>query len=178
MGDPFALVGSRRLSLAQCEAAVTVAGRRCSRCGRTRPLSEFNWKDTARRRRQAYCRPCMKAAWRRWYANEQNRARHLAQVAGRRRRRTKRHQELITRLKSHPCADCGNRFPPYVMDFDHVRDKTTEVSRLVRTYGTARLMAEIERCDVVCANCHRIRTHKRFEAGKAPRRSERRNELG
>jgi hypothetical protein len=64
------------------------------------------------------------------------------------------------------------------MDFDHVRDKTTEVSRLVRTCGTARLMAEIERCDVVCANRHRIRTHKQFEAGKAPRQSERRDELG
>jgi len=47
------------------------------------------------------------------------------------------------------------------MDFDHVGEKTSEVSALVRTRGTKRLLEEIEQCELVCANCHRERTFKR-----------------
>ena len=139
--------------------------KRCPRCGLDKALTDFNWKDASHQRRQSYCRPCMNTAWREWYANEANRARHLSQVAGRRRRRTQRHKRLIEELKSQPCTDCGQSFPPFVMDFDHVADKTGEVGRLVSTYGTGRLLAEIERCEVVCANCHRIRTFGRRTAG-------------
>jgi len=104
----------------------------------------------------------MNAVWREWYSKESNRARHLAQVAERRRRRGQRHRRLILELKSKPCRDCGRVFPPYVMDFDHVGEKTGEASNYVYTSGTATLLTEIERCDVVCANCHRIRTQQRL----------------
>jgi len=112
----------------------------------------------------------MNTAWRQWYADEANRARHLAQVAGRRRRRTERHKRLIEELKGQPCSDCGQVFPPFVMDFDHVAGKTGEVGRLVSTHGTDRLLAEIERCEVVCANCHSMRTFGRLMSRPAAAR--------
>jgi hypothetical protein len=62
--------------------------------------------------------------------------------------------------EDNPCMDCGKKYPYYVMDFDH-RDpsaKLTEVSRLVN-FGWVKLKAEIEKCDIVCSNCHRERTH-------------------
>ena len=66
--------------------------------------------------------------------------------------------------KDKPCADCGGEFPRVCMDFDH-RDgvrKVGEVSALVlRTYAEAALVDEIRKCDVVCSNCHRIRTEAR-----------------
>ena len=62
--------------------------------------------------------------------------------------------------ESNPCKDCGNYFPYYVMDFDHLRDKKFLVSRL-RTCGWDKLMEEVKKCDLVCSNCHRIRTHSR-----------------
>jgi hypothetical protein len=139
-----------------------VAKKRCTRCGLDKPLVDFNWKDVSRDRRQSYCRRCMNTAWREWYAKAANRERHLAQVARRRRRRTERHRRLIEELKRQPCTDCKRVFPSFVMDFDHVAEKTGEVGRLVSTYGTDRLLAEIERCEVVCANCHRIRTFERM----------------
>ena len=72
-----------------------------------------------------------------------------------------RNKALIIRIKSVPCMDCGNRFPPHVMDFDHVRgEKLMTVSGLGGT-STSRVLREIEKCDIVCANCHRIRTHVR-----------------
>jgi L-lysine 2,3-aminomutase len=48
------------------------------------------------------------------------------------------------------------------MDFDHTGEKTGEVSSFVFTYSTERLLAEVKRCDVVCANCHRVRTYQRL----------------
>lgn len=67
-------------------------------------------------------------------------------------------------LKAVPCMDCGGRFPPYVMDFDH-RDgaaKSMEISNIIRRgWSWQKLAREIALCDIVCANCHRIRTFKR-----------------
>lgn len=62
-----------------------------------------------------------------------------------------------------PCMDCKVTYPPYVYDFDH-RDPSTKrelVSRSSSIRSWKRIKEEIEKCDLVCANCHRIRTHAR-----------------
>lgn len=61
-----------------------------------------------------------------------------------------------------PCVDCGKTFPPYCMDFDHrdPKEKTLNIAK-VYAFGRKRLLDEIKKCDVVCSNCHRIRTHNR-----------------
>lgn len=75
-------------------------------------------------------------------------------------------REFVNRLKSNPCADCNQSFPPYVMDFDHVRGEKQEIiSRLIaRGCGVASILKEVEKCDLVCANCHRERTFARILA--------------
>lgn len=67
---------------------------------------------------------------------------------------------LIREIKNRPCADCNESYPYYVMDFDH-RDPSVKVDFVGRllTGSLKKLMSEIEKCDVVCANCHRERTH-------------------
>lgn len=63
--------------------------------------------------------------------------------------------------ESAPCMDCGNFYAHYVMDYDH-RDPSTKVrtvSALVNAFTWAAVLLEIEKCDLVCSNCHRIRTH-------------------
>jgi len=73
-------------------------------------------------------------------------------------------------LKAQPCADCNHHYPYYVMDFDHREgeEKKGVINRMI-AMGWARqtIMAEIAKCDVVCANCHRERTHQRKEQQKA-----------
>lgn len=70
-------------------------------------------------------------------------------------------QEQLNALKSGPCTDCGGSFPPECMDFDHVRgEKIAGVSQLL-TRSRLRAVAEIAKCELVCANCHRIRTKAR-----------------
>ena len=73
----------------------------------------------------------------------------------------------ITSLKeTTPCADCGNTFPAVCMDFDHLPGFTKRyaVGTMV-AHGHSRdsVMAEIAKCELVCANCHRVRTSKRHE---------------
>lgn len=81
-------------------------------------------------------------------------------------------QDYVYGLKDAPCMDCGNKFPPYVMDYDHVRGtRTIEVSAAVaRGWSVKRVLEEIAKCDLVCTNCHRIRTFRsgarhRYEKG-------------
>ena len=66
-----------------------------------------------------------------------------------------------------PCVDCGINYPYYVMDFDHVRgQKHANVMELVSTLSKKKIDEEIAKCEIVCSNCHRIRTHMRKLAKK------------
>lgn len=79
-------------------------------------------------------------------------------------RRLKQNKE-IAKFKNVPCADCGNKFPPECMDFDHLEEKSGQVAHLVASKGWQTVLDEIKKCEVVCANCHRTRTKNRGRAG-------------
>lgn len=67
-------------------------------------------------------------------------------------------RQQILAAKDRPCADCGNTYPPYVMDLDHVRGDKKLALSMMTMYNSKRVAEEISKCEVVCANCHRIRT--------------------
>lgn len=91
---------------------------------------------------------------RRWHV------RNRAQLRIKRRRREAAIREEVRKLKSTtPCADCEETYPHYVMDFDHVRGKKSHnVSAMMRK-PTNKIWDEIAKCELVCANCHRVRTY-------------------
>lgn len=67
-------------------------------------------------------------------------------------------EQFIRDSKTKPCMDCGNSFPFYVMHFDHVRGtKKFELSK-ARMRSLEAIEEEMAKCDVVCANCHAVRT--------------------
>lgn len=70
-----------------------------------------------------------------------------------------------------PCLDCGRGFPPEAMHWDHRpgTEKLGEVSTIGRRRSIAMLMDELNKCDLVCANCHAIRTYARLHADGEPR---------
>lgn len=80
----------------------------------------------------------------------------------------------VAKLKSDPCTDCGNSFSPESMDYDHVPgrgEKRSNVS-LIRVLSVA--LSEIKKCDLVCANCHRVRTKNRLMSNRQKEREKRR----
>lgn len=78
--------------------------------------------------------------------------------------RRKQRKEFIRNLKREPCLDCGLKFHPEVMEFDHIGGgiKGGKQMAIAVLANTARsetvLLEEIAKCELVCANCHRIRT--------------------
>jgi hypothetical protein len=79
------------------------------------------------------------------------------------------HREAVLRLlidvrKAAACQDCGEHFPTCCMDLDHRPEvtKTRSVSEMVRRkVPVLEVVAEMNKCDVVCSKCHRIRTRER-----------------
>ena len=93
-----------------------------------------------------------------WY--KRNRKRELARI--------KKNREAIKQVtrdaKKKPCADCGVAYPWYVMQFDHVRgEKKFILCMSHMRQGKRKVLAEIAKCDVVCANCHAQRTWSRSQ---------------
>jgi hypothetical protein len=135
----------------------SVEYRICSRCEISKPVAEFNFRNRAKGVRHIYCRECGNEFTRSHYR------RNRRQYIERSMRANVRRREFMRETKSRPCADCGVQYPYYVMDFDHRvgEEKVFEMNRV--SYVTlGALKREIEKCDVVCANCHRERTHQRI----------------
>jgi hypothetical protein len=72
-------------------------------------------------------------------------------------------KQRIKEIKEHNgCADCGVN-NHIVLDFDHIKEKKYNISRMIHDGFTwAAIKKEISKCEIVCANCHRIRTHDRL----------------
>ena len=126
---------------------------RCGRCGRELPESAFARHGTGR---QSWCRVCKREYDAAWY--RLNKAKRQAKV------RADRHAHVawMDSLKEgKPCADCGQVYPPYVMEWDHLpgAEKTLVLADTRRSaHAKERILAELEKCELVCANCHRERT--------------------
>jgi hypothetical protein len=97
-----------------------------------------------------------RAIWRRHYKN--NSAKYMLKS----KELTKSIRAFIRWIKEgHTCADCGHSYPYYVMQFDHLdrNTKSGTIDYMVTHYGKQKIYAEMLKCQIVCANCHMIRTH-------------------
>lgn len=72
-------------------------------------------------------------------------------------------RKYIRGRKDLPCSDCKIKYPYYVMDFDHIKGKKyIEIASMIRNgFSMNKINQEIRKCELVCSNCHRIRTYKR-----------------
>jgi len=135
----------------------------CPRCSRTLDVAEFNWRNLARGRLQPFCRTCSRAYFRGYYA--QHRAKYV--LRSKHKNAAERHdnqERVLEFLRAHPCIDCGEA-DPVVLQFDHQNpeSKSLNVGELLRRRASwARIQAEIDKCDVRCANDHQRRTARQF----------------
>ena len=129
--------------------------KRCKDCGAEKPLDQFyTYKHSDKVTHYARCKTCH-GLWKR----------SRVTVTDRRKHRQNHRANAIARLnelKARPCKDCKRSYPPYVMDFDHLGDdKFTNLAKMVGRYSWAKILEEVEKCELVCSNCHRIRTWNR-----------------
>lgn len=128
----------------------------CSGCNLSKPVSEFAWRNKAAGRRHARCRSCFSTTSRSHYQAKRqqyiNRSKAWRQAC-----REENQRRILAYLREHPCIDCGEA-DPVVLDFDHRGDKSFGIANMLQFVLWRRIEAEIAKCDVRCANCHRRKT--------------------
>ena len=131
------------------------ASRTCTACKVTKPLSEFHRRGDGY---QWWCKDCRRA----WDAAYHERTRPIR--LSQKRERMQSLVDWMRELKSsRPCTDCGRWFHHAAMGFDHLpgTTKRSEISTLLYSGYRQVLLDEIAKCELVCTNCHAIRTFMR-----------------
>ena len=128
--------------------------RYCTKCFLQKPVEEFPWKYKSLGKRHTVCKDCYKKRSSDSY--QHNKQRQLDNVRRNNQNyRAQARQYVLAFLLTHPCSKCGES-DPRVLEFHHEGEKSNEVSRLIgRGASLDGLVAEIEKCIVLCANCHR-----------------------
>lgn len=133
--------------------------KKCTFCKKSKPLSDFNnWKK-AKDGKQHRCRGCQNQYQRDLYARSEERR---ASIRRSDMRGKSRNRDYINSIKeSGFCKDCGED-NPLVLSFDHLHSKEFNISDAPRNaLSLGRIKEEIAKCELVCLNCHAIRTHNR-----------------
>lgn len=129
--------------------------KKCSSCKIEKSVAEFNTDVSRKDNLSLFCKLCSRKKTQ--YAYRKNRKYYISKSI----ERNNKTIEFIRFIKeTSPCFDCGIKYPYYVMDFDHRIDEEKKFCiGHHRFYGKQQLIDEIKKCDIVCSNCHRIRTH-------------------
>jgi hypothetical protein len=123
---------------------------RCSKCGKSKRSSAFTTNPKTARGVSYWCRKC---------CTEYRRSNPERFREANKRSKRKKRLAVYEYLLGHPCVDCGEK-DPVVLDFDHVEgEKLGEVGRMLSGAASLkRIVEEIGKCEVRCANCHRRKT--------------------
>ena len=140
---------------------------RCGSCGEIKPVEEFNFRNRVTLKRHTTCRACQKIFKRNFY--QRNRPAYLDRSAKQKIESIARNRRLLSEyLREHPCVDRGES-DVAVLEFDHLRDKERSIGQLVLDgVSWQKILTEIAKCDVRCANCHRKKTAKQLNWYKFP----------
>lgn len=139
--------------------------KKCVSCNENHELEMFSFKNQKENIRHNKCKNCQRLYCKKRYLLLKQTYKDKAKVNNEKYK--ERNREILSSYKNAiPCKDCNNFYPPYVMDFDHLPnyEKFKNLSRMKNSsYSVETIRKEIEKCDLVCANCHRIRTWKRTQ---------------
>ncbi len=134
----------------------------CTSCKQEKELIEFNKNKSRKDGHNNICRICSNIKSKDYYNN--NTKEHKINVVKRNLKyRNNIREFLLSFLNQNKCKDCGN-CDIRVLEFDHLPEfiKEYNISDMLRNSLSINLIKqEIKKCEVVCANCHRIRTNQR-----------------
>jgi hypothetical protein len=123
---------------------------KCSECSIEQPDSNFAWRNKSKGIRHKICRKCQSTYSKKHYRN--NKEKKIIQRIIRRRKI----REWFKKYKSTlQCEECGEDYPACLV-FHHISNKDDNIGNLIRLgWSKERILEEIDKCEVLCANCHR-----------------------
>lgn len=128
----------------------------CSKCTTKKSLDDFNWKNKAKNQKMAWCKACIKV----YDKARQSTPEYRAEKKVRREDSIRLNKAYVfSYLTNNSCVDCGNK-DFRVLEFDHTpgTDKCGNISDMISRASLNTLKKEIAKCEIRCANCHRIIT--------------------
>lgn len=128
--------------------------KRCPKCERELPDSDFAFKNQAKGLLQHSCRKCHAKIRKQHYQN--NRQKYIDKATRYRRSVSEWFQKFKATLS---CVQCGYSHPAAI-DFHHQSGKVADVSMIVHASSREAALAEIQKCIPLCANCHRVHHYK------------------
>jgi len=136
--------------------------KRCPRCRQTKPHSEFHRHRSRRDGLQSVCKSCRKVL-----DHEQYQRQRGIRTPSRTWERG-RAAWLLSLKAGRPCTDCRRTYAPQVMQWDHLPGslKLGNISTVLRGRSRQEILDEIAKCELVCTNCHAIRTFERAGWGR------------
>ena len=137
----------------QFSHGLIIGGRKkCNECKRWKHLKLFHPNKSCLGGVTGTCRECNRVRINKWYKDNRTRRQDMA---NRRNQRIK--QEIILQFGNR-CYDCKQQFQDCVYDFHHLDMSTKDFNPSAAiTMGKEKREAELSKCIMLCANCHRIR---------------------
>ena len=140
--------------------------KKCRLCGKATKLTQLVKNKRLKYGRDTICKKCDSARLTTLYRNNPTRKNKvLATYKDRRKKRL----EFVANIKlASGCVDCGYKEHHAALQFDHIiGEKIAPLSLMAKqAWSETRILEEIKKCEIVCANCHSIRTYNRAQEKK------------
>jgi 5-methylcytosine-specific restriction endonuclease McrA len=141
--------------------------KKCTKCRTEKPLSEYFVRDKKTGRLHAQCKACYQAHRQTYYSAHYQKYRDSYLERAQRRREKLRLEfrtKMLKYLSGKSCSVCGES-DIRVLELDHIdpSQKRFTISQAVRLgYKWSEVLAEIQKCQILCANCHKKRTAEQY----------------
>lgn len=134
---------------------------KCTKCKITKNEDKFRWRNKNKNIRSSWCKECFSLYEKLVYSTREKEK--IRKLRNGRRQFDKCRKHVHDILKNSSCKDCGED-NWILLEFDHLPeyDKISEISTMVRHgFSLNKINKEIAKCEIVCPNCHKLRTYKR-----------------
>ena len=140
----------------------------CSRCKKLLPIKQFSWRNKTKGKLRGHCKECQNIYTKQHYVK--NREKYIKRSLKRKKRIIKENRgKIFEYLENNPCVDCGELDILY-LEFDHKKGKNKKMAVAdMISYSWATIMEEINKCEVRCVKCHRLKTAEQFNWKKLER---------
>lgn len=131
--------------------------KKCLRCCQSLPLNSFGSNRGSKDGKDYYCKPCASTRQKEYHSKRSKEPGYVEKRNSKIAQRARDKKALAVSMFGGSCYDCGETYPPYVMDFHHEGDKEGNPSHFLGRRSLQAAIPELEKCVLLCANCHRRR---------------------